>query len=96
MSNYVTLVVCKHDGDNRNFLFYAPAFTDFKSGDRVLVDTCNGEQLATVITSCTAESGSDVENAIRMICDAENKKLKKVIGKFFFRKFEYEEDETNE
>ena len=96
MSNYKTLVVCKHDGDNRNFLFYAPSFTTLENGDKVLVDTCNGEQIATVVTSCcTALSGSDVENAIRMICGAKDKELKKVVGKFIFRKFDYG-DETNE
>lgn len=96
MSDYFAFVVCRHDGSNRNFLFYAPAFTEFKNGDRVLVNTCHGEQLATVIASCTAESGSDVEKALRTLCGADNSGLKRVVGKFVFRKFEYKEGEDNE
>lgn len=96
MSDYVTFVVCRHDGNDRNFLFYAPAFTTLEKGDKVLVKTCKGEQIATVVTSCaSACTGSDVEQTLRTLCGAEGKELKRVIGKFVFRKFDYG-DETNE
>lgn len=94
MSDYVTFVVCRRDGFD-NFLFYAPAFTELKNGDSVLVDTSHGEQDATVIASCTAEFGSDVEKTLRTLCGPKTGELKRVVGKFIFRKFDYG-DETNE
>lgn len=96
MNDYVTFVVCRHDRNDRNFLFYAPAFTALEKGDKVLVETWKGEQIATVVTSCcTALSGSDVEQTLRTLCGAEGKELKRVVGKFVVRKFDYG-DETNE
>jgi hypothetical protein len=96
MNNYVTFVVCNIDGSIKNFLFYAPAFTDISAGDRVIVDAKVCEKLATVVTVCAATWGSDVENALRVLCGAEGKEIAKVVGKFVFRKFEYKEGEDNE
>ena len=94
MNKYVQFVVCQHDGEIKKYLFYAPAFSDIKKGDEVLVDTQFGERKATVLAVCTSSS-EDVERALRVLAGAEGKPIKRVIGKYNFSKFDYSEDENN-
>lgn len=97
MSNYVQFVVCQHTGDSKKYLFYAPAFSDIKEGDSVLVETEFGKRRATVLAFCTiCDTGTDVERALRALAGVENKPLKRVIGKYQFVKFNYSEDENND
>lgn len=95
MNSYVQFVVCQHTGDTKKYLFYAPFYATIKSGDEVLVDTQYGERRATVLTVCSS-TRDDVENILRVLAGAEDKPLKRVIGKYEFTKFDYGEDETNE
>ena len=95
MNKYVQLVVCQHTGDQKKYLFYAPPFRGVMIGDEVLVDTQFGEKKATVLAVCTTSS-DDVENILRVLAGAEDKPLKRVIGKYEFTKIDYGEDETNE
>ena len=94
MNKYVQFVVCKHDCEIKKYLFYAPAFSDIKKGDEVLVDTQFGEKKATVLAVCTSSS-DDVERALRVLAGAEGKPIKRVIGKYNFSKYDYSEDENN-
>lgn len=94
MNKYVQFVVCQHNGDNKKYLFYAPAFSDIKIGDDVLVDTQFGEKKATVLAVCTSSS-DDLERVLRVLAGAEDKPLKRVIGKYQFAKFNYSEGENN-
>lgn len=94
MNKYVQLVVCQHTGDQKKYLFYAPAFTDIKIGEEVMVNTQFGEKKATVLAVCTTSS-DDVEISMRVLAGAEDKPLKRVIGKYEFTKFDYRENETN-
>lgn len=95
MSSYVQFVVCQHTDSRKKFLFYAPLYASIKSGDEVLVDTQFGEKKATVLAVCTTSS-DDVEISMRVLAGAEDKPLKRVIGKYEFTKFDYREDEPNE
>lgn len=88
---YITLVVCKMD-NGKNYLFYAPPFTDFKENEIIVVNTKYGEKPASVITYCTAESGSDTEKALRTLCKAKGK-LQKVAGRIRYVELEYEGEE---
>lgn len=94
MNNYVQFVVCQHTGDSKKYLFYSPAFSNLEKGDEVLVDTQFGEKKATVLAVCTSSS-EDVERILRVLAGAEDKPVKRVIGKYEFTKFEYGEDENN-
>ena len=94
MSKFVQFVICKHDCEIKKYLFYAPAFSDIKKGDEVLVDTQFGEKKATVLAVCTSSS-DDVERALRVLAGTEGKPIKRVIGKYNFSKFDYSEDENN-
>lgn len=98
MNSYKQYVVCQHTG-NKKFLFYAPLYATVKSGDEVLVDTQFGEKKATVLAVCNTFN-DDVERALRVLAGAEDKPLKRVIGKYDFYKFnysefDYSEDENN-
>lgn len=95
MNRFVQFVVCQHNCYNKKYLFYAPAFSDIKIGDEVLVDTQFGEEKAIVLAVCTSSS-NDLERVLRVLAGAEDKPLKRVIGKYQFAKFNYSEDENNE
>lgn len=94
MNRFVQFVVCQHTGNGEKYLFYAPSFTKIEKGDEVLVDTKYGERKATVLAVCTTSS-DDVDRILRVLADAEDKPLKRVIGKYQFAKFDYGEDENN-
>ena len=80
----ITLTLCRHGRNGRKTLFYASAYAELERGQKVLVETFNGTERATVCKSCVVEKGSDAENMIRYICHARNTKLKKVISKLEF------------
>ena len=94
MSSYVQFVVCQHTDSKKKLLFYAPPFRGIQIGDEVLVDTQFGEKKATVLAVCTTSS-EDVERALRVLAGAEDKPVKRVIGKYQFVKLDYMEDEYN-
>lgn len=93
MNKCVQYVVCQHTGDNKKYLFYAPAYS-VRIGDEVLVDTQFGKQMATVLACCSTFS-EDVERTLRVLAGAEKKPLRRVIGKYNFIKCDYSEDENN-
>lgn len=95
MNNYVKYVACKHTDNGKIYLFYAPFFSNINSGDEVLVDTQFGEKRATVLETCDVGTGSDVEKTLLMLSGASKKTIKRVIGKYNFAKFDYE-DENND
>lgn len=95
MNNYVKYVVCKHTDNGKTYLFYAPFFSNINSGDEVLVDTQFGEKRATVLETCDVGIGSDVEKTLLLLSGANKKTIKRVIGKYNFAKFDYEDDENN-
>lgn len=95
MNNYVKYVVCKHTDNGKTYLFYAPFLSNINSGDEVLVDTQFGEKRATVLETCDVGIGSDVEKTLLMLSGANKKTIKRVVGKYNFAKFDYEDDENN-
>lgn len=95
MNRFVQFVICQHTGDSKKYLFYAPTVADIKIGDEVLVDTQFGEKKATVLAVCLSSS-DDVERSLRTLAGAEDKPIKRVIGRYKFIEFYYSEDETND
>lgn len=94
MNNYKQFVVCQFTGDSKKYLFYAPAFSDIKVWDEVLVDTQYGDERATVLAVCNSSS-DDVERTLCVLAGAEDKPIKRVISKYQLIKFDYSEDENN-
>lgn len=95
MSDCVQFVVCQHTGNNKKYLFYAPAYSCINIGDEVLVDTQFGEKKATVLAVCDTAS-NDVIRTLRVLTGTEDKPINRVIGKYHLLKLEYSEDENNE
>lgn len=93
MSEYVDLVLAKHEKVGRGFLFVAPAFSHFTRGEDIIVDTVNGHQQATVIDSLTVGKDSDEFKFIRHMTGMRS--LKKVIGKVVYLEYEEEKNGTD-
>lgn len=90
---YIDLVICKHDGSNKPFLFQAPAWSRLSNGDSVIVDTCHGKQTATVQAVCTVERGSQ-EYVCMMMAAKATHPLRKVLSRVYYADFSYPEEET--
>ena len=88
---YLDLVVCKHDGDNKPYLFAAPAWSHLGKGDKVVVDTRNGIKAATVHAVCTVEQGSEAYVCLAVATGAKEP-LRKVIAKTVYAEFCYPEE----
>lgn len=48
---YIGLALCKHDNDQRLWLFQMPKLNSLEEGERVIVETAKGEAMATVVAS---------------------------------------------
>ena len=94
MNNCKQFVVCQFTGDSKKYLFYAPAFSDIKICDEVVVDMKFAPKTATVCAVCTVYN-EDTEYALRVLAGLEDEPVKRVIGKYNLVKFDYSEDENN-
>lgn len=96
MSKYLDLVLCDFNQDGKPYLFIAPAWSNLKKGDAVVVDSDGDDSCATVLSVITVSEDDEqkIEFAIR--ATRATAPLKRVISKIVFREFEYEEDEDNE
>ena len=84
MNKMVDLVLCEHElHSGQRFLLRAPAFSWLKKGDRVLVDTENGESDAYIVSACTVNIDSAQYDMIMHACGA-SEPLKRVIGRYKF------------
>ena len=95
MSQYIDLVLCKHPTYERLFLFRAPAWAILNKGDKVIVDTRNGEKEAVVVNKITVDPTSDT---YQFMLDATGARdpLKTVLRKITYQDFVYEEDVADE
>lgn len=92
----IDLVLCEHDlNKGKKFLFQAPMFSYLEKGDKVVVDTKYGEQVATVLASCSVGKGTEQYTMIVQACGA-TEPIKKVISKITYRKFEYSDEGESE
>lgn len=89
---YVDFVIIRHEGCDKKYLFYAPAFSRLEKGDLVKVETKNGVQLATVVSSMTVKK--DDQRSIDFVMESMSapKEVKRVLSRGIFSKFEYEEE----
>ncbi len=92
MSNYIDLVLCQQP--RGAYLFYAPAFTNLKEGQSVIVDTKLGEMPAKVITTYTVNKDSEAYKFILKMLEANGATLpfKRVLAKVDHSELKYEED----
>ena len=92
---FIGLALCRHDGSKKNYLFRTPECAALEAGDRVVVETKNGQQLATVVSTVAAINPEDEDfKLILGLAGVERvEDLKRVLQKCVYKDFEYEEDE---
>ena len=88
----IGLALCKHDGCERGYLFQMPQYGNLDEGDRVIVETRNGEKEAVVLSAATVY---DTDDGYQMILKASgaHEPLRKVLRKIIYKEFTYEDDE---
>lgn len=87
---FVDLCLCKHDGCDGKFLFYAPAFNNLK-GKEVIVETKNGLAKAIVEDSLTIDTENEGYRYILNLAGA-TKPLRKVVSVIRYSEFDYDEE----
>ena len=87
---YVDLVLCKHDGDPKPYLFYAPAFEHLKDKE-VIVETKHGLAKAVVIDSISIDPTTDNFNFVLKLAGA-TKPLRKVVSIIRYHELNYNEE----
>lgn len=96
MSNYVDLVLVKHDETGKKYLFQAPGWSYLDEGTKVIVDTCvSDNEPAEVVASYTIDPSSE---EFKFICEAAGATLplKKVVAKVRLSVFKYDDEEEQE
>ena len=91
MSSYIDLVLVKHQGSDKKYLFQAPSWSYLDAGDKVIVDNSNNEP-AEVVACHTLDGNSQEFNFICEVAGA-TLPLKKVIAKVRLSTFDYKDDE---
>ena len=94
MNNYFDFVLCKMES-SRTFLFHAPAFSKLKKGDLVKVEHLNMEKMATVVSCISLAENDDTKIDFVMNATHSEPDVGKVLGKYEYSDFEYEEDMEN-
>lgn len=95
INDYIDLVVCKHEGCDKAFLFIAPAFSYLSEGTRVIVATKYGEKEAIVQASASVRKDSTEFATITAAAGA-YEPLQRVLYKVRRDALEYKEDAEND
>ena len=88
--SYMYLVLCKHEGCEKPYLFEAP--TQVFPDTEVLVETRKGKSVAKVIGSQFVDRDSEL---CKMLIELAGAKLplKRVLGKYTFTEFNYPKED---
>ena len=94
---FVDLAICQHDNDTRKFLFQVSCY-EISVGDRVIVETKNGNKYATVIAKHTVYNEPDKDEEYRFIVEAMSATLplKRVLTKVREIDIDWSDYETEE
>ena len=90
----IGLALCKHDGCERGYLFQMPRYERLAEGDRVIVETKNGEKEAEVLKVATTYTDEDLYHMILLSYGA-HEPLKKVLRKVMEKELRYDEDDLS-
>ena len=92
MSDFMDLVICKHDNNSKVFIFRAPAWTGLKKGDRVLVETKKGEAEATVEKTYTVDVSNKDSFEFILMAGGVSLPLKRVLKRVMFIELDYKDE----
>ena len=91
--DYVDFVLCNHEGSEKNYLFYAPAFSGIQKGNQVVVDTKNGTKVVNVVSVATVPRDNLQFIDFIMNATGADNDVKKVISVIQYREMDYSEEE---
>ena len=98
MSAYIELVACYNPYGETPQLFKAPAWSNLKLGDKVIVETFDDEHDGTaemtVEKSYVIDSDAEDEMAFILTLSRESLPLRKVLKKVTYTEFKYKEDDN--
>lgn len=89
---YIDLVLVKHDGISKQYLFKACGWSGLKVGDGVIVETGRGEQVGEVLAICTLDPNNDPD-MVSILCKSTGATLplKRVLKKIIYKEIPYDE-----
>ena len=95
MSHYVDYVAVQTSGRSDLMLVYAPAWSDLKEGDEVVVSTIRGPFPAVVKCVATVAKDNEPLKSLLMLL-ADDESVGRVISKVEYRKLTYETEEEDD
>ena len=87
------LVIIKHVQDNGKYLFKVPACVDLKAGNKVVCDTCRGNDQLGV---CVCDSFTADADEICQLFGTQVKKLRYVTGIVEYDRFSISDEDEEE
>lgn len=90
----IGIALCKHDGCERSYLFQVPRYGNLKAGDRVIVETKNGEKEA-VIQGTANIYTCDVEYHLILLATGAHEPLKRILRKVEETELRYDDDDLS-
>lgn len=90
--NYIDVVLCRHSGINKPFLFRAPFLCGLQAGDNVVVETHKGNSEA-VVAAVEHVAIEDDRYGFYLLAAGGTHPLKKVLKKVVYEELIYEEGE---
>ena len=98
MSNYVDYVAVQTSGRDDFMLVIAPAWSNLKTGDEVIVDTIRGHFPAVVKAVSTIQKDDEpLKHLIRLLAGyREDANLKRVISKVVYEPLTFETEEEDD
>lgn len=92
MTDFMDLVICNHQGNPKSFIFRAPAWSNLKAGDKVIVETKKGESEATVVKSYTIDRIDKSAFDFILTASGVSLPLKRVLKKVTYKNFIYTDE----
>ena len=91
-TEYIDYVLCKHPNSSKTYVFKAPWTAYIKVGERLLVDTQYGEQIAEAVAVRHMMTVDSEEEKFFKACFGD-REIKSVIGRIYEIKYEEDDDE---
>lgn len=90
----IGIALCRHDTSTRGYLFQMPRYANLNAGDRVIVETKNGEKDAVILETLNTYT-SDNDYRMALLASGAQEPLKKVLRKVEERELTYSDDDLS-
>ena len=90
----IGIALCRHDTSTRGYLFQMPRYANLNAGDRVIVETKNGEKDAVILETLNTYV-DDADYRMILLATGAHEPLRKVLRKVEERELRYDEDDLS-